>query len=491
MKPMFQLGHLRRLREALVAALWVVFLLTLPFESSPLLPDIIGGRAVVRPLAVLPMMALFFLEALPRVWKRPWPRAFLALLAFWLVALVASGWGLALAPDPEQGFSPFTRVLRGLMTLSVGSGFYLVTWLHLAEEPSRGRTSLRWLYAALVLSLLWGSLQVMYIWRKDVALWETLNHWHRTWVGTRPLQYRRVVGVTYEPSWFAVQSLILFFPWLLGSVLTGVSAFPWRKGFLQVETGLLVWLVAVLLFTFSRVGLAVLFLLMGLALMVRLWAWGKGPWRRRLVWVLAAAGGMAALAGVAFWGLLTGSDYVAEHFTKLWERMQRRADEVSPTFVLRMMAGSRWGEWQYGYRVYSEHPVLGVGLGLLPFYLDETVPAGELSYWFYESVMPGGSGEPMMHTRHLYLRLLAETGWVGTALFLAFQLGVVGMALALTRHPDPELRAWGWCGLLAMAAVFLLSIAFDSFSLPHHWVVYGWVSGLYMAAKRSGHSAFT
>ena len=470
---------LRRFRNLLVAALWVAFLLAVPFESSPLLPRIIGGRAVVRPLAVLPMMGLFFLEALPRVWGRPWPRAFFALLAFWLVALVASGWGLALAPDPEQGFSPTVRVVRGLMTLAVGTGFFSVTWLHLDGHPERARASLRWLYAALVLGLVWGSLQVLYILKKDVALWQTLNQWHRAWISTRPLQYRRVSGLTYEPSWFAVQSLVLFYPWLWGSVLTGVSAFPWRKGFLQVETFLLAWLVGVLLFTFSRVGLAAFLVLTALSLLVRLATWGRGPWRKRLLRMALAGLGLAVFAGVAFWGLLTGSAYVAEHFTRLGERLQRRAGQASPVAVFRLLAGSRWGEWQYGYRVYSEHPVLGVGLGLMPFYLDQAVPSGELSYWFYESVMPGGSGEPMMHTRHLYIRLLAETGWVGTALFLAFQLGIAGMALALTRHPDPEPRAWGWSGLLAMAAVFLLSIAFDSFSLPHHWVVYGWITGLY------------
>ncbi len=68
--------------EGLLLFLWVAMLLTLPLESSPLLPKVLGGRAVVRPLALLPMMGLFFLEALPWVWRLPWPRAFPALLTF-------------------------------------------------------------------------------------------------------------------------------------------------------------------------------------------------------------------------------------------------------------------------------------------------------------------------------------------------------------------------------------------------------------------------
>ena len=474
---------LHRARTHLVHLLWAAFLLSLPFESSPLLPEVIGGRAVVRPLAVLPMMGLFFLEVLPFIWRLPWPRPFPALLAFWLVALFASLWGLTLLPTPEQGFLPSRRVVRGFMTLAVGSGFYLVTWVYLQRHPQRAKASLRWLYAALALSLLWGSLQVLYIVRDDVTLWETLNRIHRAWIGTRPLQFRRVSGVTYEPSWFAIQSLILFYPWLWGSVLTGTTVFPWRKGPLQGETLLLAWMTGLLLFTFSRSGLGIFLFLTTVTLVLRALTWGRGSWGKRVLQVVVGGAALTLFAAAALWGIYRWNQYVFEHFTKLQAHLRQRADEASLLTVVRILAGSRWGEWQYGYRVYEGHPVLGVGLGLAPFYLEEAVPGGELSYWFYDSVLPGGSGEPMMHIRHLYLRLLAETGWVGLWTFLAFQLGLVGLALEMTLHVESRRRAWGWCLLLAMAAVFASSIAFDSFSLPHQWVVYGWISGLAMGAR--------
>ncbi len=469
----------------LITGIWVIFLITLPFESSPLLPDVIGGKAVVRPLSVLPMMLLFFIEVLPKIWRRSWPRPFLALLAFWVIALITALWGWLLLPTPEQGFSPTRRVLRGFMTLAVGSGFYLVTWVHIQDNPRRIKGSFRWLYLALFFSLLWGSLQVLYIVQDDVALWETLNEVHRQWISTRPLQFRRVSGVTYEPSWFALQSLILFYPWLWGAVLTGTSAFPWRKGLFQVETFLLGWMSVLLLFTFSRSGLAVFLFLTAFTLGLRILSWGQGSLGKRLLRLTLGVLGLALFATAAFWGIYRWNQYVFEHFEKLWARFQRRTDEISLTTAVELLAGSRWGEWQYGYRVYESHPLTGVGLGLAPFYLDQVVPGGELSYWFYESVLPGGSGEPMMHIRHLYLRLLAETGWLGFSAFLAFQLGTVGMALALTTAAEPQWRAWGWSALLAMAAIFALSISFDSFSLPHHWVIYGWIAGMYLAWRKT------
>ncbi len=476
-------------RTLLVHLLWVAFLLSLPFESSPLLPEVVGGRAVVRPLALLPMMGLFFLEVLPHLWRQPWPRPFLALLAFWVIAMFTSLWGMFLLPMPEQGFTPLSRIIRGFMTLAVGSGFYLVTWIYLQRYPQRTKTSLRWLYAALTVSLLWGSLQVLYIVRDDVTLWETLNRIHRTWVGTRPLQFRRVSGVTYEPSWFAIQSLILFYPWLWGSILTGTSAFPWRKGLLQVETFLLAWMTLLLLFTFSRSGLGIFLFLTTGSLVLRALTWGQGSLGKRVLHLALGGVALVLFAAAALWGISRWNQYVFEHFTKLQARLQERADEASLLTAIRILAGSRWGEWQYGYRVYEQHPFLGVGLGLAPFYLEEAVPGGELSYWFYDSVLPGGSGEPMMHIRHLYLRLLAETGWVGLWTFLAFQLGLVGLALEMTTDRETLWQAWGWCLLLAMAAVFATSIAFDSFSLPHQWVVYGWISGM-TVGKRSISKSF-
>ncbi len=469
--------------EGLLLFLWVAMLLTLPLESSPLLPRVLGGRAVVRPLALLPMMGLFFLEALPWVWRLPWPRAFPALLTFWVVALVASFHGLLLQPMPEQGFTPPVRVVRGFMTLAIGSSFYLVTWVHLRRHPQYLRLTVAVLYLALALVLVWSSLQALYIVRRDEDLYRTLNALQRQWVSTRPLQTGRVSGATYEPSWLATQALILFFPWLWAGLLVGHSPLP-RKGRVMAEAPLLLGLAGMLLFTFSRVGLAVFLTVAGSSLLVYLGVQARRSGR----WLQVAAGvlGLVAFATLALWGIWRWNAYVFSHFERLWKRMQRAGQRASPDLVLRTLAGSRWAEWQYGFAVYQEHPLLGVGLGLLPFYLDTHVPSGELSTWFIESLLPGGKGEPMMHTRNLYIRLLAETGLVGLWVFLAFQLAVLGAALQLALSPDPEARWAGWAGMIAMAAIFLLAIGFDSLALPHHWVVYGLLSGY--ASSRAGPS---
>ncbi len=468
-----------RVYRALVWGLWAAFLLSLPMESSPLLPGILGGRAVVRPLALLPMMALFVLEVLPTLWRRPWPRPFLAFLAFWAVALLSSVWGWLQFPTPEQGFAPTTRLIRGWMTLAVGSGFYAVTWVRFQSLDEAGlRRSLRVLYAALALVLLWSGLQVLYIVRDDYDLWQALNRWHRAWVSTRPLQFRRVSGMTYEPSWLALQFLLVFYPWLLTSWLLGVSLFPRRWRWLSVEAGLFLAMSGVLLFTFSRVGIGLFLALTLAALVFRVMAWGEGPWRKRLGRVVAVTAALGLFAAGALWGMYTRSEYVFEHFQRLVTRIQRRADEATLGNVLRILAGSRWGEWQYGYAVYRSSPWLGVGLGLVPFYLEENVPSGEVSDWFYDSLLPGGGGEPMIHPRHFYIRLLAETGWLGWWVFVAFQLSTLGLALYLTTRPTPLARLAGWSGTLALAALVLAGMAFDSFSLPHQWFVYGWVAGV-------------
>lgn len=474
-----------RLYTWALTGLWVALLLTLPLESSPLLPRILGGQAVVRPLALFPMIGLFALEALPLVWRMPWPRAFPALLAFWGVALAASVQGWFLLPMPEQGFTPTTRLMRGWMTLAVGSAFYLVTWIHMARHPRWHRRTLCLLYLALFLVLVWASLQVVYIVRRDEHLWAVLNAIQLRWISTRPLPFTRVAGATYEPSWLALQFTVLFYPWLWAGMLSGFSLFPRRGRWLTVEAALWLWMVGILLFTFSRSGLAVFMALTGGSLVLWLGIRGTGSLVRRVARLALVATGLILFAGVSLWAIFRWNAYVASHFERLMKRLGR-TNEPAATLVLRTLAGSRWGEWQYGYAVYQDYPVLGVGLGLLPFYLDTHVPSGELSAWFLHSVMPGDKGEPMMHTRNLYIRLLAETGIVGLAVFLAFQLAVLGEALSLTTHPDPFYRWLGWSGVLALIAVFLFAIAFDSFSLPHHWVVYGILSGAAVSAKTQG-----
>ena len=79
-----------RLSSRLIGIAWAFFFLSLTVTSFPYLPEELGGRTLVRPLAVYPLIVLIFLVTLPRLLKRPLPQTFLPLLAFTLVAMISS-----------------------------------------------------------------------------------------------------------------------------------------------------------------------------------------------------------------------------------------------------------------------------------------------------------------------------------------------------------------------------------------------------------------
>ena len=93
--------------------LWALFFLTLPITSFPFFPSGLGGKTLVRPLAIYPMIVILALVTIPRLLKRPLPRTILPLLALgsWRAMSHADAQGVI--PDRELG------LLRGVPMLRV------------------------------------------------------------------------------------------------------------------------------------------------------------------------------------------------------------------------------------------------------------------------------------------------------------------------------------------------------------------------------------
>jgi hypothetical protein len=72
--------------------------------------------------------------------------------------------------------------------------------------------------------------------------------------------------------------------------------------------------------------------------------------------------------------------------------------------------------------------------------------------------------------------MLAETGLLGTATFLAFLIAVLGCAFSLWLSTGPESRYWGTAGLLGLVGFSLVAFSFDSLAIPNMWVVFGLIT---------------
>jgi len=464
-----------RLSSRLVGIAWAFFFLSLTVTSFPYLPEELGGRTLVRPLAVYPLIVLVFLVTLPRLLKRPLPQTFLPLLAFTLVAMISSLAAFTGDLDIYRGVSLVERFLRNLLTLGLGLAFYLTVSL-LPQSWDDLRYSLRWLYVGFALALAWGTLQIPYVLRFQGKYYKLINSF-QSYLSTRKLITTRISGPTYEPKWFAEQICFLLMPWLLSSVLSGRSIFPWRYRWITVEWFLLAWSAAVLVFTYSRTGLFILVVLafLGYWLYRRrsLKALSEAHPARRSAWrVVEAIAILTLLAGGIFF---IGSQNA--YFSRLW-RYWTEGKARTRTYLEFIAFEQRFVYWSTAMRIYDQNPVLGVGLGNYAFYFPDLLP--NQPYDEQREVMrqitPGEGRDRLITPKNLYARLIAETGLLGTALFTAFILAMIGCILYLWFSPNSEQKYWATSGLFALVVFATIVFSFDSFSIPNMWVVFGLIT---------------
>lgn len=466
-----------RALERLQKAAWALFLVCLPVTSFPFFPPVIGGGALVRPLSIYPLVILLVLVTLPRLARAPVPRTLVTLLPFILVGLASSLLSILAGIEPVLGISVGDRVLRALITLGLGVAMYFTVALF-PRTPEDLRAALRWMYAGLALALAWGSLQVIYIVHYDDRWFRLLAQIQR-FISMRRLINTRASGLTYEPNWFAEQISFLFLPWLLAAVLSGTSAFRWRWRWVTVELILLGWSVGVLAFTFSRAGLANLLVLGVLGLLffrpprAHKQAAAGRPWRvwgRRLIEALLL---VAILAG-----LIRFAGTKNAFFARLWGYWRKGGETSLAGYLDYLGFGARFVYGTAAYNTYSDHPLLGVGLGNYGFYFEEALPDRPLGTMpeVLRIITPDAGRNRLITAKVFYLRLLAETGLFGTAAFFAFLIAILGCGLYLWLSPEKEARAWGRASLLGLVAFLMAALSFDSFAIPNMWIVFGLIT---------------
>lgn len=455
-------------REKATAVLWALLLLSLPLTSFPYLPPALGGAAQVRPLALYPLFLLVLLATLPRLWNSRLPRPLLAFIAFGLLAVASTLLASFSSVEELRGVSMMERGARNLITLGIGAALYFTVAL-LPVTAGRLRATLRWLYLGMGAALAWGSLQVIYVLYFVPGYFDLLNRLQRL-ISSRRLFNRRVSGLTYEPNWFAEQISFLLLPWLLASVVSDHTVFKWRWRRVTIESLLLVWAAVVLVFTYSRAGLFILVVLMLASLLLaRPRLPGRG--RRLLQRVVLAVVILAVLAGVLF---AAGSQN--NYFARLWRFWTD--PESGDSFLTYIAFSQRFAYWEAAYGMFAEQPVLGIGLGNFAFYFADHLPDEPLyrTPELLRQITPAEGRNTLITPKNLHIKVLAETGLVGMAAYLAFLLALAGCALFLYTRRSEEARFWGRAAVLGLTAFAFAALSYDSFALPNMWVVFGLIT---------------
>jgi len=466
------------LKEKSIKVLWAFFILALPITSFPFLPAEFGGAASVRPLSFYPLLGLLVLVTLPRFFKKPLPKVFLPLLVF---ALFAVSSALLASLNPAftlRDVSPTLRLIRGLVALGVGLAFYFTVSLY-PQSWSDLKDTLRWLYIGFSIALLWGTIQISYILKIAPELYHLLSQMQRL-ISSRKLMLKRISGLTYEPKWFAEQICFLLMPWLLASVLSGCSVFRWRWRGLSVEFFLLAWASVVLLFTYSRSGLFVLFVLFLLGgwltrdkLIRHIKHWeAKSKINSKLL-LACGLGVILLIAALMIYVVGMQNNYFSRLWTYWSAEQEARGDYLEYIAFRQRMVYA-----ETAYRMYEAYPILGVGLGNYAFFFESMLPNRP---WHRQpDILRQLSQEEgrtkLITPKNLFVKILAESGTLGFAAFGAFCLTLLGIALSSSNTQDSFHSMWSKAGIFGLAAFAVFSFSYDSFVIPNMWVIFGLIT---------------
>jgi O-antigen ligase len=246
---------------------------------------------------------------------------------------------------------------------------------------------------------------------------------------------------------------------------------------------LLGWCVLLMPFTFSRAGVLNLLILIILSVVFfrpRKDEAGspgfRNPERKRgLRWV------RGALVTILLIAILAGLIYLVgtqnPFFARIWAYWGQ--EQVSLTGYLSYLGfDARLIYSQAAANTFRAYPLLGVGLGNYAFYFEEMLPYRPLAEVpeVLKVVTPESGRARLITAKNFYLRLMAETGMLGTITFLSFLIAMLGCALFLWLTPQEEMRFWGSASLIGLIAFMLSTLTFDSFVIPNMWVLFGLIT---------------
>lgn len=476
--------------------LWAAFLITLPITSFPYFPPTIGGDVLVRPLSLYPLIVLLALFILPRLFRPSGihstrlPKTILPLIFFVLIAAASSLISLLYGLQPALGISVAERTLRGLITLGIGFAIYLAIVL-LPDTIDDLRFTLRYIYAGCAVAMTWGAIQATQLLNYNEQIFSWMEK-IQGFISTRHLLYDRISGLTYEPHWFADQLILLLLPGVLAAAVSGFTIFRWRKGNLTLEWLLLGWMIIILPFTYSRAGLLNLIV----TVLISVLLFGVTRNKKRINQSHTPKNRLAVVASL--WHRLRMVILVAvvvvipiylvgaqnEFFARIW-KFWRQPEALNPpganyplsqtllVYFQHLGFDTRLAYGEAAYKTYASNPWLGVGLGNFSFYIQDTLPLRPLTTEVLRAITPDHNRTRLVTPKNFYLRLLAETGAIGTSTFIAFIIASLGCALYLLLSPEAEWRYWGLTCTIGVIAFLISALTFDSFVIPNTWIVLG------------------
>jgi len=486
---------IQKVLKTIPSILMVGLFLSIPVTNFPFFPAGFGGNvAGVRPLLVYPLFGLVLLVTIPRLISKPLPRPIVILSLFFLWGLIVS-----IIPPLKGIVSPWGEVsllpreLRTILTLGLGLFLYFTISLF-PQSVSELRFSLRWLYIGLGLVLTWGSLQAIYI-INLIPGWYGIMSKLQNLITVQPLNSQRVSGMTFEPSSFADQLIVIWLPWVLAASLDDYTVFLWRWKWITIERILCVWTMVILAFTLSRTGLIVGLGVVSFAFILKNIDPRMKDRRRKngeqgqssLVQILQKFRFLLIILGI---GVFLGIFYVlgqkSDYISLMWEYSPFKSGFNLRKYFNNIGFGARIAYWDTALQIFMSYPVLGVGLGNYTLYFSEFLPYQKLSVIpeLLRHIVPVANRTRVITVKHFLARILAEMGIVGFGIFVVFLIVLTAMAIYLWTSKDSEERFWGTAAIVGLVAFLGATFSFDSFAIPNPWILFGLITAAFNVYSR-------
>ncbi len=476
---------------------WALLLLTLPVSSSPLIARFFGG-ASVAPLSLLPLMVLVITFLLPSIIKKKAiPGPAIPLMIFTLLTVFSIALSGFIKIPSFRGFNPLNSSLIDLLTLAVGICFYLVAIFTLESSDSL-KHSLHWLNLGGVIIILYAFVQFL-VWRLSHYYPELLRDIQDLVSISGKLYDNRVTAFALEPSWLAHQLNVLYLPIWLAFTVHRSSIYQKRLlNKFTIENLLLLGGLFTLAATLSRIG----WLSVGGLIVYLLIRWANF-WKLKLSdkhrqniknvklrWI------RSSMFNIVYWlVLIVVLGLLGFAGIKLLSILDpKRMASVFALFDLqqygilgwanRLEMAERFLYWMSAFYTFLAFPLFGVGLGNVGFFFSRNL--NSFGYGSPEIMQQIIFNNSLVNAKNIWARLLAETGIVGFAGFIAWVYYQLRLSILLEQATEKSLlKAMGLAGILITICFVIEGFSLDSFGLPYYWIGFGLVMGAYRISRNA------
>jgi hypothetical protein len=468
-------------------------ILLLPITSFPLLIRVSGASTIAPPsnLIFLLLAAVWLLPYILKGGRLPVEVFFFIL--FILAALLSWGAAFFLELPPFRDGSILSQGRSALTTLAMGIAVFLIP----ASLLSLGK---KWIRIALVFInisgafiLLWSLLQAYYVFFHNSHYPDFVySIQHLLSSRANPLFAGRLTGFAYEPSWLAHQLVMVYLPYWLAATISGFTTLRIRLWRFSLENLLLALGFFVLFMSFSRIGFISFMLVLAFAVFQ-----GTAILGRRIHnWIIIRQGrtrkatrrlvSLAILVSFLFiyLSVIVGAAYTGSLMEPRLARIFSTPLQSGSVYEIanQLAFAERVVYWATGFEVFADYPLLGVGLGNAGFFFQEKMPIFGFALWEVSQIFSYLDHVP--NTKNMWVRILAETGLVGFALFLTWYYILWRAARLSFSLNDPVLRVVGLTGQFVLIGFLLEGFSIDSFALPYFWFSAGLVAAAGAVSRR-------